>query len=763
MTGAEADVHAPRARGAAARRDPARRGAKSATTRVAVRRAAAIATFVASGLAAWSSPVLGALDPARRTPDHLTFHGTPQRTGWYDDERVLTPRAVKSPAFGLLWESAPLPSAVETPPRLFASPLYVERVRIESGAGHPHRHDVVYAASTTGVVAAIAATAAHGVPAGATLWQRRVTEAPCARGTNGILSTPVIDARRARLYVVACDASHAWRVHALELGSGRDVPGWPMELSADAINAPGVNVNGTNRFPSGVASLQRGALNLGPRGERLFVTFGGEPVSGWVIAVDTQRVRVATAFSMTPRTDEGTGGLWASGGPSLDADGDVYVASGSSVLNALANLGAAGVYPDSAGNWGQSIVRLSFDAAGGFRLAGTYTPFDYCQAGSRDLDLGGGAPLVVDLPRGASATPHLLVHGGSKQGNAYLLDRDRMPGSLVKRPPCAENPEAAAARDGSLLPPTAQPPFTTPAPLSVFGPYSWRFGMGDLAKSRTTPAYFRDASGRHFVFATGSQKAAEDSPVSVPPGLVRVEIVATRDAAPYLRVDAAQRELTFLNPGSPTVSSRRSRDAIVWVMDVNKPRSASLYGADPPKPVLYAVDAGTLEVLWRSAPGELHPGGKYNEAVVARGRVFVGTDRIQAFGLRPRGAWRGAAAVAAPESNAAAEASSAQESRPSAFSSTSTEAATSTSPPIATTPANATVATAEAATLYAVRCAGCHDQDRADVPSRPAVARRGAAFIRDKLVFGSMQGQALGMTDAQVDAVAAWLASAPER
>jgi mono/diheme cytochrome c family protein len=728
---------------------PDARGMRSAATRVAVRRTATVATYVASGLAAWSPPALAELDPARRTPDHLTFHGTPQRTGWYDDERVLTPRTVKSPAFGLLWESAPLPSAGETPPRLFASPLYVERVRIDADGGHVRRHDVVYAASTTGVVAAIAATAAHGVPAGTTLWQRRVTEAPCARGTNGILSTPVVDATRTRLYVVACDASRAWRVHALELGSGRDVPGWPLDLSADAINAPGVNVNGTNRFPSGVASLQRGALNLGPRGEHLFVTFGGEPVSGWVIAVDTQRVRVATAFSMTPRTEEGTGGLWASGGTSLDADGDVYVASGSSVLNALAKLGAAGVYPDSAGNWGQSIVRLSFDAAGRFRLAGTYTPFDYCQAGSRDLDLGGGAPLVVDLPRGASATPRLLVHGGSKQGNAYLLDRDRMPGSLVKRPPCAENPDAAAARDGSLLPPTVQPPFTTPAPLNVFGPYSWRFGMGDLAKSRTTPAYFRDASGRHFLFASGSAKAAEDSPVSVPPGLVRVEIVATRDARPYLRVDAAQRDLTFLNPGSPTVSSRRSRDAIVWVMDVNKPRSASLYGAAPPKPVLYAIDARTLEVLWRSAPGELHPGGKYNEAVVARGRVFVGTDRIQAFGLRPRGAWR----VAAPETATGGAPGTATTDAPLATASDA-EPRPST---------NATAASAEAATLYAVRCASCHDQDRADVPSRAAVAHRGAASIRDKLVFGSMQGQALGMTDAQVDALAAWLASAPER
>lgn len=713
--------------------------------------------FVATAAVATLACARAAADPnARRDADHLTFHGTPQRTGWYDAERTLTPAAVKSPAFGLLWESAPLPNAGETPPRLFASPLYVEGVRVDADGARARRHDVVYAASATGVVAAINATSAHGVAAGATLWQRTLTVTPCARGTNGILSTPVIDATRRRLYVVACDAALAWRVHALELGSGRDVPGWPVALSADAINAPGVNVNGTNRFPSGVASLQRGALNLGPRGERLFVTFGGEPVSGWVVAIDTIGARVATAFSITPRTEEGTGGLWASGGTSIDRDGDVYVATGSSVLNALASMGSAGVFPDSAGNWGQSIVRLSFDAAGRFRLAGTYTPFDYCQAGSRDLDLGGGAPLVVDLPARSSATSRLLVHGGSKQGNAYLLDRDRMPGSLVKRQPCAENPEAAAAHDGSLLPPTLQPPFTTRAPLNVFGPYSHRFGMGDLAKSRTTPAYFRDRAGRHFMFATGSAKAAVDSAVSVAPGLARVEIVAARDAPAYLRVDATQKQLVFLNPGSPSVSSHGSRAAIVWVMDVNKPRSASLYGADPPKPVLYAVDAETMELLWRSAPGELHAGGKYNEAVVARGRVFVGTDRIQAFGLRPNGVWRNGAVRAAGGGAPSGGDATGATGRP--VDTNATDAAPAA--PATPEPDAADASSAEASALYAVRCASCHDQQRPDVPPRAQVAQRGRAFIVEKLVFGSMQAQALGLTDAQIDALARWLADA---
>jgi hypothetical protein len=71
----------------------------------------------------------------------------------------------------------------------------------------------------------------------------------------------------------------------------------------------------------------------------------------------------------------------------------------------------------------------------------------------------------------------------------------------------------------------------------------------------------------------------------------------------------------------------------VWVLDPNARRSALLVGDEAPQPVLYAFDGMTLRLLWRSVPGQLHASGKYNEPVIARGAVFVGTDRIQAFGL----------------------------------------------------------------------------------------------------------------------------------
>src|SRR5260221_4865607 len=94
-------------------------------------------------------------------------------------------------------------------------------------------------------------------------------------------------------------------------------------------------------------------------------------------------------------------------------------------------------------------------------------------------------------------------------------------------------------------------------------------------------------------------------------------------------------ETVFETRGSTVVSSNGYREAFVWVLDENARRSAPLAGNNAPRPVLYAFDAMTLRLLWKSRPGALHTSGKYNEPAFARGSVFVGTDRIQAFGMKP--------------------------------------------------------------------------------------------------------------------------------
>ncbi len=311
-------------------------------------------------------------------------------------------------------------------------------------------------------------------------------------------------------------------------------------------------------------------------------------------------------------------GMWGSGGPALDADGRVYMTTGNS----------PGDSGPAAGLWGNSLLAWTPPLA----LAGAYTPFNYCGLDRGDMDLGGSTPLVLpDLDSATTATPRLVAFGG-KQGTVYLLDRDRLPGRLDRRPPCGTD----AAADRSLLPPGPQPQFGRRGPLSVFGPYTETHARLDHARMRSTPAYFRDATGAHYLFVTGAAKAAPASPAPVPPGLARLRVVTAPGAPAYLAVDAVEGRTTLWNPGSPVVTSAGPHDAVVWVLDSNQPRTAALAGPGAARPVLYAFDAATLRLLWRSAPEALDVGGKYSAPTVARGRVFVGTDRIQAFGLRPR-------------------------------------------------------------------------------------------------------------------------------
>lgn len=553
--------------------------------------------------------------PVHAGLDSPTFHRDPGRTGWNAEEGVLAPATVSGPSFGLVWESPQLDGIDGGAPRLYASPLYVDQVTLSAGRHRGDTFAVVFAATNTGFVYAINAFETSRAKPGAILWRARLGSpcqlkpAPLDGVPTGVLATPVIDGARKRLYVTSCDAEKSWQAFALDITSGEVLAGWPVRLDEGTFNAVNRNAGPTPVAPTRRHDfrVQRGALNLSPDGRRLYATFG-ESETGWIVAIDTARAAVDSAFASVAMPHRGSGGIWGAGGAAVDARGNVYVVTGSGFNG----------YVDQAHDWTQSVLMLSPS----LELRGTYTPFNHCETATMDIDLGsGGASLAPDID--------LMVVGG-KQGNVYLLDRTRLPGRLDRRPPCGTD----SSSDASLLAPHEQPQFGKRGPLNVFGPYSERGAAMDLARARSVPAHYRSAERRRYVFVTGNTREEEGSTVAVPPSLARLEVIATPGKQAYLRIDQVERKHAFGNPGSPFVTSNGTRDAIVWVLDTNARRSAPLVGADAPRPVLYAFDAMTLELLWKSAPGELFTSGKYNTPAFARGRVFVGTDRIQAFGLK---------------------------------------------------------------------------------------------------------------------------------
>src|SRR5207244_9915071 len=124
----------------------------------------------------------------------------------------------------------------------------------------------------------------------------------------------------------------------------------------------------------------------------------------------------------------------------------------------------------------------------------------------------------------------------------------------------------AAPADGSLFGADLRSYYgNTRGPLNVFGPYSENFNNVDLAKSRTTPAYFRAADGTSYLFFSGSTKTCVSCTEPQAPGLARVRVVTSSGQPAYLAIDAYQNTLPLRNPGSPIVTSNGSSNPIVWV------------------------------------------------------------------------------------------------------------------------------------------------------------------------------------------------------
>ena len=663
-------------------------------------------------------------DNTEESVNKLTYHYDRQRSGWNPREVQLTPESVSGSSFGQLWQTPQFDSVDGEIPLLYATPLYVDRLTLSRGPHKGKTFSVIFAATDVGYVYAINAKAVGDIAPGTILWSSRISE---SRSAFGNISTPIIDLERQRIYMIGSNKGGPHRVYALDLGSGKQLENWPVTLDSAAVNLPGMNPNGTTQYAvSNILHRQRGALNLNSDGSRLYIAFGGDHASGWIISVDTHSASVASAFSATARTEETQGGMWASGGPSIDSNDRIHIATGASVYVPARKLGMPGIFPDSEHNWGQSVVQLRDDPEMGFQLIGTYSPFNWAQAQVEDIDLGSSGTVVIDLDPATTSTPHLLVAGG-KQGNIYLLDRDNMPGSLVKRPAISVDSET----DGSLLAPDIQPQFGKRGPLNVFGPYADRDAMYNQARSRTTSAYFKSKNDKNFLFVTGSAKTGDNFDISIPPGLARLEIVASPGEPAYLKIDQLEMTQTFQNPGSPIVTSNDGGDAIVWVMDTNVIKTSPMRGPDASRPVLYAFDALTFELLWKSAPNELGRGGKYNEVTISGGFVYIGTDRIQAFGLLPKGASR-----------------------------TTFPSPIGTDLKFAEFESNPEQVEAGQA-IFGQRCVTCHDSDQSEsgAPTLNIIGKLEPRRIYDALNGGSMTPMAQGLSQEDLMSVVAYLNS----
>jgi hypothetical protein len=616
----------------------------------------------------WAPSVLLGQQPG--APNTTQFHGDAGRTGFNQNETFLTPTNVAS-SFGQVWQSPVLDG------HLYASPLYQDSLLIQ-GNGNAANHagdgvqsssfqgktvGVVFAATGGGTVYAIGAQDTNGptgIAPGTILWKTHLGNSYGGIDGNsiGVLSTPIIDNASNRIYVTASvtdyllptgnpnHGANNWEVFALNLNDGSVVPGWPLAFTQTLLDGLNQNtLNGPNAVPfSSSGADQRGSLALSPDGSTLYVDFAcyGASNPGWMTTVATgvsngssngQTPAVMSAYSATDSTaTNANGGMWGAGGPVVDASGNVFVSTGDSP-------NGTGQTP---GAWGNSV--LEWAPGQTLRLIGAYSPWNYQTQDTIDSDLGGGSPILIQLPAGSSTTTELLAVGG-KQGNGYLVDAGNnlnnptpnpnnspaaYPASLTSRPPVV-NPN----QDPSLYDPNAIRSYFNPpqaGPLALFGPYNETSASGNTAKARDTPATFTAPDGTHYVIWAGSSKSAVGSGTPVAPSLYLTKVVAAAGQPAFLSIVAQNTQVMSLS-GANMITANGTATPIDWILDAGVQRTDGLTSFANGAPTLYAYNALTMQPLWSSSYEQLDLGGKYNTITAARGEVFVGNDRIQAFGL----------------------------------------------------------------------------------------------------------------------------------
>ena len=338
-----------------------------------------------------------------------TQHNDNARTGQNTSETLLTPANVDATHFGRKF-AQPIDGYA------YAQPLVALGVKVASGT-----RDLVYVATEHDSVYAFDADA-EGPP----VWKVSFLvggATPVPPGDTGesadlvpeigISGTPVLDPDTSTLYVVAKTKEpgpqYAYRLHALDLGTGAEKFGAPVAIQAQIKGTGADAVNGVVTFDA-LHDLQRPGLLLSSG--IVYIAFGdhGDHFNwhGWVLGYDARTLSQKYVFCTTPDGNEAS--IWQSGaGLAADALGNVYLETGNGDFDG--HMGGR--------DFGMTVVKLNRTAA----VADWFTPFNYSSLSDGDLDLGSAGPLL--LPDQGGSHPHVVL-GSGKPGFVYVLDRDDM-------------------------------------------------------------------------------------------------------------------------------------------------------------------------------------------------------------------------------------------------------------------------------------------------------------------------------------------------
>ncbi len=241
--------------------------------------------------------------------------------------------------------------------------LYGEPLELDGTVYVATEHDTVYALSAT---------------SGHVVWSTHIgkpvasNSLPCGdiSPTVGITGTPVIDAGRHEIFVVADETVDGAASHHL-VGLNTDTG--TVELNQDVDPSGAITA----------AILQRTGLNLSDG--RVVFGYGGNDgdcstYHGWVVSVP-ETGGTAKFFDVTSGANGGKGAVWMGGAaPVVDHSGNVWVSTGN---------GDAG--PGDSYDGSDSVIELSPHLS----RTQLFAPSDWAAQNSHDQDLGSSPPALL--------------------------------------------------------------------------------------------------------------------------------------------------------------------------------------------------------------------------------------------------------------------------------------------------------------------------------------------------------------------------------
>jgi hypothetical protein len=324
----------------------------------------------------------------------LTFHNDSARDGAFTQETKLMPSVVNSSQFGKL-------RSYSVDGQIYAQPLFIPNLSINGS-----KYNVAFVATENNTVYAFDADGTQTSP----LWSTNLGPASPRNDEEGIspelgiTSTPVIDITTNTMYVVATTTSGPFWLHALDIITGAEKFGGPVQVTGSVAGTGWDNNNGKIQLETGC--YQRNGLALNPMTNEIYIGFG-HCNHGWLFAYDKTSLKQKGLLNDTP--DGAGGGFWNGGGaPAVDEiTGKVYIMSGVD-LN------------DPPSGFNDSFLRLAGDD---LSQEDFFQPDNESYLVLNDADLGSGS--LVLMPDNPSSTPHETI-GGGKDGNLFVVNRDDM-------------------------------------------------------------------------------------------------------------------------------------------------------------------------------------------------------------------------------------------------------------------------------------------------------------------------------------------------